>query len=55
MKVGDLARCTFKDYGIGIITKKRPSGGFIVRFPIHPERYARKGLGLAERNIEVIA
>ena len=54
MKIGDLVRCTFKDYGIGILLAIRPNGGFIVRFPTHPERYARLGLGLAERNIEVI-
>ena len=55
MKVGDLVRCKFTDYGIGILMVKRPNGGFIVCFPIHPERYARMGLGLAEKNIEVIA
>jgi hypothetical protein len=54
MKVGDLVRCTFKDYGIGILMVKRPNGGFIVCFPTHPERYA-KSLGLAERSLEVIA
>ena len=26
MKTGDLVRCTFKDYGIGIITMKRKFG-----------------------------
>lgn len=55
MKVGSLVKCRFKDYGVGIITKKRPNGGFIVRFPAHPERYAQMGLGLAEKSIEVIA
>ena len=54
MKTGDLVRCTFKDYGIGILMVKRPNGGFIVCFPTHPERYA-KSLGLVEENIEVIA
>ena len=54
MKVGDLVRCKFKDYGIGILMVKRPVEGFIVCFPTHPERYARLGLGLSEKNIEVI-
>lgn len=54
MKVGDLVRCKFKDYGIGILMAKRPVEGFIVCFPTHPERYARMGLGLSEKNIEVI-
>jgi len=26
MKIGDLVRCTFKDYGIGIITIQWASG-----------------------------
>ena len=56
MKVGDLVKCKFTDYGVGIITKKRPNGGFIVRFPAHPERYELFfGMGLAEKSIEVIA
>jgi hypothetical protein len=54
MKIGDLVRCTFKDYGIGIITMKRPFGGFIISFPNSQIKDARKCIGLSERNIEVI-
>ena len=54
MKVGDLVRCTFKDYGIGIITMKRPFGGFIISFPNSQIKDARKCIGLAERNLKVI-
>jgi len=54
MKIGDLVKCRFKDYGIGIITMKRPFGGFIVCFPNSQIKDARKCIGLAEFNIEVI-
>lgn len=55
MKVGDLVRCTFNDYGIGIITMKRVFGGYIVCFPNSQLKDARKCIGLAKSNIEVIA
>ena len=55
MKIGSLVRCRFTDYGIGIITMKRVFGGFIVCFPNSQIKDARKCIGLAEFNIEVIA
>jgi hypothetical protein len=55
MKVGDLVRCKFFEYGIGIITMKRPFGGFIVCFPNSQLRDIRKCVGLSADNIEVIA
>jgi|TARA_R110002111_G_scaffold121357_1_gene185036 hypothetical protein len=55
MKVGDLVKCKFTDYGIGIITMKRPFGGFIVCFPNSQIKDARKCTGLAEFAIEVIS
>ena len=55
MKVGDLVKCKFTDYGIGIITMKRPFGGFIVCFPNSQIKDARKCTGLAECAIEVIS
>ncbi len=55
MKVGDLVKCKFTDYGIGIITRKRPFGGFIVCFPNSQLRDSRKCVGLSVDNIEVIA
>ena len=54
MKVGDLVKCKFTDYGIGIITMKRPFGGFIVCFPNSQLRDSRKCVGLSVDNIEVI-
>ena len=55
VKIGSLVRCRFTDYGIGIITMKRVFGGFIVCFPNSQIKDARKCIGLAEFNIEVIA
>ena len=55
MKIGDLVRCKVTDYGIGIITMKRPFGGFIVCFPNSQLRDARKCVGLSTGNLEVIA
>ena len=55
MKVGDLVRCKVTDHGIGIITMKRPFGGFIVCFPNSQLRDNRKCVGLSIDNIEVIA
>ena len=55
MKTGDLVRCTFKDYGIGIITMKRKFGCFVVCFPNSQIKDARKGFGLSEKDIEVIS
>jgi len=54
MKIGDLVRCKFTDHGIGIITMKRPFGGFIVCFPNSQLRDVRKCVGLSADNIEVI-
>ncbi len=54
MKIGDLVRCKVTDYGIGIITMKRPFGGFIVCFPNSQLRDARKCVGLSTGNLEVI-
>jgi len=54
MKVGDLVRCKVTDHGIGIITMKRPFGGFIVCFPNSQLRDNRKCVGLSVDNIEVI-
>ena len=47
MKIGDLVRCTFNDYGIGIVMVRRPNGGYIVSFP----NCVR---GLSKSNLEVI-
>jgi hypothetical protein len=55
MKVGDLVKCTFnKDFGIGIITMKRPFGGFIVCFPNSQIQDERKCVGLAQEVLQAV-
>ena len=51
MKVGDLVKCIETDFGIGIIIKKRPFGGFMVCFPT---KQYNKCVGLSRGNLEVI-
>jgi hypothetical protein len=55
MKIGDLVKCKSFNYGIGIITMKRPFGGFIVCFPNSQLRDVGKCVGLSADNIEAIA
>ena len=54
MKIGDLVKCIETDYGIGIITMKRPFGGFMVCFPNSELKHSDKCVGLSRRNLEVI-
>ena len=55
MKVGDLVKYTFnKDFGIGIITMKRPFGGFIVYFPNSQIQDATKCIGLAQEELQAV-
>tara|TARA_R100000030_G_C3171030_1_gene103295 strand:+ start:50 stop:226 length:177 start_codon:yes stop_codon:yes gene_type:complete len=54
MKIGDLVRCIETDFGIGIIVKKRPFGGFIVCFPNSEITHSDKCVGISRGNLEVI-
>ena len=54
MKIGDLVKCIETDLGIGIITMKRPFGGFIVCFPNSKLKHSDKCIGLSRGNLEVI-
>ena len=54
MKIGDLVKCVETDFGIGIIIKKRPFGGFIVCFPNSELKHNDKCVGLSRGNLEVI-
>jgi hypothetical protein len=54
MKVGDLVKCKSTDFGIGIITMKRPFGGFIVCFPNSQTKDARKCFRRIQGMLEVI-
>tara|TARA_A100001201_G_scaffold137432_2_gene127323 strand:+ start:455 stop:622 length:168 start_codon:yes stop_codon:yes gene_type:complete len=55
MKIGDLVRCIETDFGIGIIVKKRPFGGFIVCFPNSEITLSDKCVGISRGNLELIA
>jgi hypothetical protein len=54
MKIGDLVKCIDTDYGIGIVTMKRPYGGFIVCFPNSELKHSDKCVGLSRGNLEVL-
>ena len=54
MKIGNLVRCIETDFGIGIIVKKRPFGGFIVCFPNSEITHSDKCVGISRGNLEVI-
>ena len=50
MKVGSLVRHKIKNYGLGVIIRKRPYGGWAVRFP----NANNKIIGLTDTFLEVL-